>query len=141
MVFVLIDEKATPVVIQGSATDDEPMPDAQPLIEPTWKEGILCDIELPYVFVETSGKKGKEMFKVLESKLRALEKAAEKPPTPLHPSVLPQGVPLKPIDWMHAECDHRRGVVCASIADLVKFHKTNTDGVTTFRQSPSSACH
>ena len=60
MVFVLIDEKATPVVIQGSATDDEPMPDAQPLIDPTWKEGTSSAIELPYVLVETIGKKGKE---------------------------------------------------------------------------------
>ncbi len=79
MVFVLIDEQATPVVIQGSATDDEPMPDAQPLIDPTWKEGILCAIELPHVLVETIGKKGKESWKANCERTRKQQRSLLQP--------------------------------------------------------------
>jgi hypothetical protein len=136
-VFVLIDEEAIPICTQGIETDDEPMPDAQPIIDPSWKEGILCAIELPFVFVEILAGKKTEKYKVLECKLRAREAAKDdKPLPPLHPSLRPQGVELRSIDWARAAEEYRRQAVNISISDLVGSHKKSSDGVATFRQNP-----
>ena len=138
-VFVLIDQEAIPICTQGSVTDDEPMPDAQPTIDPSWKEGILDAIELPFVFVEIPAEKTTEKYKVLECKLRAHEAAKDKPPPPLHPSLRPKGVELRSIDWARAAAEYRRQVVNVSISDLVGFHKQSSDGVATFRQNPMTS--
>ena len=135
-------------VKEESLGDHEPMPDEQPLHIPTWREGILRKLDLPFAHVEVTlvstvegetcqRKKRTEIkiFKIHERQLRAYEQKENESPQKLHPSLQAAGVPLTAQNFDQAERDYHACAIMQLITDLVIQTRESSSRVQVFRQS------